>query len=161
MLDDTADALTGTYEGIGEGWFAPVTDTVARVAGRPSIPFTQFIRELQKVGFKDGAIVERGQMLFVIDPRPYEALAAQAGGQLAEARSRVNLGERELERGQQLAQTRAVATSQVDQRRQTLQVAQAAIVQAEANLRAAQLNVEFARARTQAPHPASAIGPFR
>lgn len=122
------DDFTGRFEAVAS------VEVRARVNGY-----------LQEVGFKDGDIVEKNQMLFVIDPRPYEALAAQAGGQLAEARSRVNLGERELERGQQLAQTQAIATSQVDQRRQTLQVAQAAIVQAEANLRAAQLNVEFTR----------------
>ena len=122
------DDFTGRFEAVAS------VEVRARVSGY-----------LEEVGFKDGDIVEKGQMLFVIDPRPYEALAAQAGGQLAEARSRVNLGERELERGQQLAQTQAIATSQVDQRRQTLQVAQAAIVQAEANLRSAQLNVEFTR----------------
>ena len=100
---------------------------------------------LQEVGFKDGDVVEKGQTLFVIDPRQYEAAVMQAGGQLAEARSRVTTGAADLARGQSLARTGDIPANQVDQRRQTVQVAEASIIQAEAALHRAQLDVEFTR----------------
>lgn len=122
------DTFTGRFDAVDQ------VEVRARVNGY-----------VESVDFRDGAVVHKGDLLYVIDPRPYEAAVAQAAGQLADARSRVSLAERELSRGQQLAQTAAIAESVVDQRRQQLQVSQAAIIQAEANLRRAQLDLEFTR----------------
>jgi RND family efflux transporter MFP subunit len=95
------------------------------------------------VNFRDGAIVKAGDLLYVIDARAYEAVAAQADGQLADARAKVELGKRELDRALTLNQTQAVADSIVDQRRQALQAARAAEIQSEGALKRAQLDVEF------------------
>jgi membrane fusion protein, multidrug efflux system len=95
------------------------------------------------VEFRDGAMVKAGDLLYVIDSRPFEAVAAQADGQLADARAKAELAKRELDRGLTLNQTQAVADSIVDQRRQALQAAHAAEMQAEGALKAAQLNIEF------------------
>jgi RND family efflux transporter MFP subunit len=95
------------------------------------------------VNFRDGAVVNAGDLLYVIDSRQYEAVAAQADGQLADARAKVELGKRELDRALTLNQTQAVADSIVDQRRQALQAARAAEMQAEGALKRAQLDVEF------------------
>lgn len=122
------DSFTGRFEAVEQ------VEVRARVNGY-----------VQSVDFRDGAVVSKGDLLYVIDPRPYEAAVAQAAGQLADARSRTSLAERELARGQQLAQTSAIPEAQVDQRRQQLQVSQAAIIQAEANLRRTQLDLEFTR----------------
>lgn len=122
------DSFTGRFEAVAQ------VEIRARVNGY-----------VQSVDFQDGAVVKRGDLLYVIDPRPYEAAVAQAAGQLADARSRTSLAERELARGQQLAQTAAIAESVVDQRRQQLQISQASIIQAEANYRRAQLDLEFTR----------------
>src|SRR6201999_1842090 len=84
-----------------------------------------------------------GDLLYVIDSRPFEAIAAQADGQLADARAKAELAKRELDRGLALVQTSAVSEQIVDQRRQALQAAHAAETQAEGALKAAQLNVEF------------------
>jgi RND family efflux transporter MFP subunit len=80
---------------------------------------------------------------YVIDPRPFEAVALQADGQLSDARAKAELAKRELDRGLTLVQTSAVSESIVDQRRQALQAARAAEMQAEGALKAAKLNIEF------------------
>jgi membrane fusion protein, multidrug efflux system len=120
------DEFTGRFEAIEE------VQVRARVGG--------FVTSVE---FRDGAFVNTGDLLYVIDSRPFEAVAEQANGQLADARAKAELGKRELDRALTLNQTQAVADSIVDQRRQTLQAAHAAILQAEGALKAAQLNIEF------------------
>jgi membrane fusion protein, multidrug efflux system len=95
------------------------------------------------VEFRDGAFVNAGDLLYLIDARPFEAVAAQADGQLSDARAKVELAKRELDRALTLQQSQNVADNVVDQRRQALQAARAAQTQAEGLLKAAQLNVEF------------------
>ncbi|HEV7635463.1 MAG TPA: efflux RND transporter periplasmic adaptor subunit, partial [Bradyrhizobium sp.] len=95
------------------------------------------------VEFRDGAFVNAGDLLYVIDPRPFEAVSEQADGQLSDARAKAELARRELDRALTLNQTQAVSDSVVDQRRQALQAAKAAQMQAEGLLKAAQLNIEF------------------
>jgi RND family efflux transporter MFP subunit len=95
------------------------------------------------VEFKDGDMVHAGDLLYIIDPRPFEAVAEQADGQLSDARAKVELAKRDLDRGLALVQTSAVSEQLVDQRRQALQAAHAAVTQAEGALKAAQLNIEF------------------
>jgi len=95
------------------------------------------------VEFRDGAFVSTGDLLYLIDARPFEAVATQADGQLSDARARVELAKRELDRALTLQQSQNVADNIVDQRRQALQAARAAQTQAEGLLKAAQLNVEF------------------
>src|SRR6201991_2213932 len=95
------------------------------------------------VEFRDGAFVRTGDLLYVIDSRPFEAVAAQADGQLADARAKAELAKRDLDRGLALVQTSAVSEQLVDQRRQALQAAHAAETVAEGALKAAQLNIEF------------------
>ncbi|KQW20508.1 hemolysin secretion protein D [Afipia sp. Root123D2] len=102
---------------------------------------------VESVEFKDGAVVQIGDLLYVIDPRQYEAVAEQAQGQLADAKAKVDLAERELARAESLIQTQAVAEAIVDQRRQQLQSAKAAVLQAEGTLRRAELDVEFTKVR--------------
>ena len=120
------DEFTGRFEAVEE------VQVRARVGG--------FVTSVE---FRDGAFVKAGDLLYVIDSRPFEAVAEQAEGQLADARAKAELGKRELDRALTLNQTQAVADSIVDQRRQTLQAANAAISQADGALKAAQLNIEF------------------
>ncbi|WFU55236.1 efflux RND transporter periplasmic adaptor subunit [Bradyrhizobium pachyrhizi] len=120
------DEFTGRFEAIEE------VQVRARVGG--------FVNSVE---FKDGAIVHAGDLLYIIDPRPFEAVKLQAEGQLADARAKEELAKRELDRGLTLVQTSAVSEQVVDQRRQALQAAHAAETQAEGTLKAAQLNVEF------------------
>jgi len=120
------DEFTGRFEAMEE------VQVRARVGG--------FVNSVE---FKDGAIVHAGDLLYTIDPRPFEAVALQAEGQLSDARAKAELAKRELDRGLSLIQTNAVSEQVVDQRRQALQAARAAETQAEGVLKAAQLNIEF------------------
>jgi multidrug efflux system membrane fusion protein len=120
------DEFTGRFEAVEE------VQVRARVGG--------FVTSVE---FRDGAIVHAGDLLYVIDSRPFEAVALQAEGQLSDARAKAELARRELDRGLTLVTTSAVSESVVDQRRQTLQAAHAAETQAEGALKAAKLNIEF------------------
>ncbi|MGC2775158.1 MAG: efflux RND transporter periplasmic adaptor subunit [Bradyrhizobium sp.] len=126
------DEFTGRFEAVEE------VQVRARVGGY-----------VNSVEFRDGAMVKTGDLLYVIDPRPFEAVATQADGQLADARAKAELAKRELDRSLTLNQSQAVSDSIVDQRRQALQAAHAAETQAEGALKAAQLNIEFTH--VQAP----------
>jgi multidrug efflux system membrane fusion protein len=120
------DEFTGRFEAVDD------VQVRARVGG--------FVNSVE---FRDGAIVHAGDLLYVIDSRPFEAVAEQADGQLSDARAKAELAKRELDRALTLNQTQAVSDSIVDQRRQTLQAAHAAEMQAEGALKAARLNIEF------------------
>ena len=98
---------------------------------------------VDSIDFKDGTIVKAGDLLYVIDPRPYTATLLQAQGQLADAKAKVDLAERELARAMELVRTNAVSEAAVDQRRQQSQAAQAAVLQAEGALKRAELDVSF------------------
>src|SRR6202171_3824089 len=120
------DEFTGRFEAVEE------VQVRARVGG--------FVTNVE---FRDGAFVNTGDLLYVIDSRPFEAVAEQADGQLSDARAKAELAKRELDRALTLVQTQAVSESIVDQRRQALQAAKAAEMQAAGLLKAAQLNIEF------------------
>ncbi len=120
------DEFTGRFEAIEE------VQVRARVGGY-----------VTSVEFRDGAIVKTGDLLYVIDFRPFEAVAEQANGQLSDARAKVELAKRELDRALTLTLNQTVTEATVDQRRQSLQAAHAAEMQAEGTLKAAQLNIEF------------------
>src|SRR5690242_4477584 len=84
------DEFTGRFEAVEEVQVRP------RVGG--------FVNSVE---FQDGAIVRQGDLLYVIDPRPFEAVATQAEGQLDDARAKAELAKRELDRGLNLVQTSA------------------------------------------------------
>ena len=111
------DEFTGRFEAVQE------VQVRARVGG--------FVTSVE---FRDGSIVKAGDLLYVIDARPFEAVAEQADGQLSDARAKAELAKRELDRALTLNLTQAVSDSIVDQRRQTLQAAHAAEMQAEGAL---------------------------
>jgi multidrug efflux pump subunit AcrA (membrane-fusion protein) len=120
------DGFTGRFE---------ATDTVdvrARVSGL-----------IERVAFRDGAIVKKGNLLFVIDPRPYQAEVTQAEGRLADAQSRLQLADVELGRAKVLIRSEATTTSILDQREQAYRGAQAAVTTAAGALARARLDLEF------------------
>lgn len=124
------DEFTGRFDAIGQ------VQVRARVTG--------FVTSVE---FKDGATVKVGDLLYVIDPRQYEAAAEQAQGQLDDAKARVELAQRELDRATTLIRTQAISENIVDQRRQQLAAAQAAVLQADGALKRALLDVEYTKVR--------------
>ncbi|HCL63360.1 MAG TPA: efflux transporter periplasmic adaptor subunit [Rhizobium sp.] len=102
---------------------------------------------IQSVNFREGALVKAGDLLFTIDPAPYEATVAQAAGQVASAEAKVALANTELERGRRLASNRTISQSDLDQRQNAVAEAEAALKTAEAVLRSAQLELDYTKVR--------------
>jgi RND family efflux transporter MFP subunit len=100
---------------------------------------------IQSVHFQDGQVVKRGQLLFIIDPRPYEAQRARARAELAGARARLANADAELARAQALAPSQLVSQSQIELRAAGQLQASADVTAAEAALQTAELNLSFTR----------------
>lgn len=102
---------------------------------------------LNSIHFRDGDIVYKGDLLFVIDPRPYDAALAASKARLQQAQSQLQLAERELQRAQNLRRTQAVSEAVLDERLQQVRAAQGAVLEAEASVRADELDVEFTQVK--------------
>jgi membrane fusion protein, multidrug efflux system len=97
-----------------------------------------------EIRFKDGQEVHAGDILFVIDPRPYEAAVAKAEADLATARTNAQLAKVELDRATRLIDQQAVARDYFDQKKNASGVSAAAIQSAQAALEQAKLDVDHA-----------------
>jgi multidrug efflux system membrane fusion protein len=97
-----------------------------------------------EVRVRDGQTVSAGDVLYVIDPRLYEAAVAKAEGNLATAETNAALARIERDRAVKLVQSQAVSQSTVDQRTSAERAARAAIKVAEADLAQARLDLEHA-----------------
>jgi RND family efflux transporter MFP subunit len=102
---------------------------------------------LQSVHFTDGAIVKKGTLLFVIDPRPYQAELNRAKAQLEQALARFERTQKDFARAQQLVKSRAMSQEEVDTRAADQREAQEAVQAARAAVEAARLNVEFTQVK--------------
>ena len=102
---------------------------------------------LQSVHFQDGALVERGDLLFVIDPRPYQAALDEARADLTRSRVRLELAANDLDRAQRLFASRAISEEELDARTKEKREADAALEAAQAAEKASALNLEFSRIR--------------
>jgi membrane fusion protein (multidrug efflux system) len=98
--------------------------------------------------YKEGSQVSKGQILYEIDPRPFQAALDQANGQLAQAKAQLLLAQINTKRDTPLAEARAIARSQLDNDLQT-QAANEATVQAQqAAVESAQLNLGWTKVRS-------------
>jgi membrane fusion protein, multidrug efflux system len=100
---------------------------------------------IDKVHFRDGAMVRAGELLFTIDPRPYQAEVARAESQVAAAMSQGELAKADLARAQKLLEAKAVSRQEFDQLSSGDRTSQASLLAAQAALRIARLNVEYTR----------------
>jgi len=98
---------------------------------------------LTEIHFTDGQIVHKGDLLFVIDPRPYQIQLQQAQASVLTAKAQLALADKELQRVRALQNSGAVTVEQFDQRVQEQTAAQAALDTANAAVSAAELNLEF------------------
>ena len=122
------DEFTGRFE------------AVERVEVRPRVS-----GYISSVNFTDGNEVRKGDVLFVIDPRPYAAERDKARAQLAQARSQLALAKSERERATKLLGQHAISQEEFDTRTAGNEQAQASVAGAQAALDAADLNLEFTR----------------
>jgi RND family efflux transporter MFP subunit len=100
---------------------------------------------LQSVHFREGSLVKKGDLLFQIDPRPYEAQLHRAEGDLEQAKSRVNLAQKNLARVGFLMKSQAISKEEADTRDALLRQAEAGVGAAQAAVDAAKLDCEFTR----------------
>jgi RND family efflux transporter MFP subunit len=102
---------------------------------------------IDRVAFTEGAIVRRGDPLFYIDARPYQADVERAEAQLTQARTRAQLAQGEQERAQRLVATQAISREELDTRTSGRAEGDAAVRAAEAALTNAKLNLEWTTVR--------------
>lgn len=100
---------------------------------------------LTQIGFKDGDIVQKGDLLFQIDPTPYEIKLSEATAQLETAHSRLDLAKQEFFRADSLKKTGYGSIEIADQRAAEQRAAQAAVNNAEASIRDAQFDLDHTR----------------
>jgi RND family efflux transporter MFP subunit len=118
--------FTGRFEAVQE------VDVRARVSGY-----------LATIDFQDGQVVERGQSLFLIDPRPFEAARARARADLASAQAQLELAKIQFDRVAKLKGSAAFAQTNYDERLQERQAAEASLAAAQAAVEQARLNLEY------------------
>jgi len=93
--------------------------------------------------FQDGENLTRGELLFVIDPRPYQAQLDSAKAGLAQAKAALDLARIQFARDQELVGTKAISKQDYDTKKNTVDVDQAQVQSAEAALETANLNLEY------------------
>lgn len=98
--------------------------------------------------YREGSQVREGQILFEIDPRPFEAALQQAQGQLGQAQAQLALAQINVNRDTPLTEAHAIAQSQLDNEVQQRAQAEAAVKTAEAAVLTANLNLGFTKVRS-------------
>src|SRR3979411_2134475 len=98
-----------------------------------------------KQNYKEGSLVRKGEVLFEIDPRPFQAALDRAKGDLAQAQAQLGKSNLDVERDTPLAEARAIAKSQLDNEIQAKLGAQAAVESAKATVEQAELNLEWTK----------------
>lgn len=118
--------------------FTARLDAVDSVEVRPRVS-----GYLQSIHFQDGAIVRKGDLLFSIDPRPYEAALRRAAADVELAKTRLALARKNFARAADLLASHAISQEESDIRESSLRQAEASVEEAQAVVDAARLDVEF------------------
>jgi RND family efflux transporter MFP subunit len=136
MAQPLAKSITDWDEYTGRVEAVEAVEVRARVSGY-----------LQSIHFDEGGMIEEGDLLYVIDPRPYRAILEQAAAELTRAQVRLTLATNDRDRAERLFRSRAISEEEADARTQEQREAVAALAAAEAAVRAAELDVEFTEVR--------------
>jgi membrane fusion protein, multidrug efflux system len=99
---------------------------------------------ITEIKFVDGARVNKGDILFVIDPRPYDAALRGAQASMQTAKDQLNLADKELVRAKELIKTNAISKRIYDERASARQVAASQLDAAQAAVEQAQINLDYA-----------------
>ncbi len=100
---------------------------------------------IESIHFQDGTEVKAGDLLFVIDPRPYQADLNHAKAQREQAESHLELVRNDLQRAEGLRGTKAISEEEYDSRHKAVREGEAALAAARANEETARINLEFTR----------------
>ncbi len=125
--------ITETDEYVGRFVAVDFVEVRSRVSGY-----------LEKIHFKDGQVVKKGDPLFTIDKRPFEAARDRADAALLQAKASLTFAEGDLKRGQELVRGTTITQQSLDQRKQARAVAEAEVKSQEAALRQAELDLGYA-----------------
>jgi len=115
-------------------------EAVDRVDVRPQVP-----GEIVAVHFRNGALVQKGDVLFTIDPRPYQAEVARAEAQVAAAQARLRYASADLERAQGLTAGNTISRRTLDEKENAAREAAANLKAAQAALESARLNLGYTK----------------
>jgi RND family efflux transporter MFP subunit len=126
--------VTDTIQLTGNIQSSNTVNLVARVAGY-----------LQSVDFQDGSLVKKGDLLFAIEPAPYEANVQLAKATVEQQQATLTQATSEYERQQRLAKQNATSQSQVENWQAQQAAAQAAVDEANANLQIAEINLGYTK----------------
>jgi RND family efflux transporter MFP subunit len=119
-----------------------------RVAAKESVDIhSRVTGYLDRIGFKDGAEVKQGDLLFVVDRRPFQAIYDNAMAHIALSKANLAFREAELARNKDLVKTAAVSGSEYDQSAAAAGEARASVTAAEASAESAKLNLGFTEIR--------------
>jgi RND family efflux transporter MFP subunit len=140
MPVSVAPAVQRTVSDVEE--FSGRLEAIDYVELRPRVSGT-----IDKVHFVDGASVKKGDLLFTIDPRPFEAEVSRAQSQMASTKTKFELAQTQLARAKSLLESQAASKEEVDQLVSGQRTSQADIQGSEAALRVARLNLEYTQVR--------------
>ena len=103
---------------------------------------------VQQVAYQEGQEVKKGDLLFVVDPRPYKARLAQAEADLERARAEARLAQMQDKRAQTLVEAKAISREEFETRRAASTQGDAAVRAAEAAVENARLDLQFTSVRS-------------
>ncbi|MBT2295932.1 multidrug efflux RND transporter periplasmic adaptor subunit MexE [Pseudomonas fluorescens] len=146
---DTAASMPAAKVSVAKVLEQPVNEW-DEFTGRLEAPETVEIRprvsgQIDSVAFTEGALVKKGDLLFQIDPRPFQAEVRRLEAQLAQARATATRSENEAKRGERLRLSNAISAELADSRTSAAQEARAAAAAIQAQLDLAKLNLSFTR----------------
>ena len=123
-------------------------DAVGKIVAREVVSIQpQVSGRVTKIHFTDGADVKAGDVLFTIDPRPFQAQLQQAEANLAQGQAALNLAKINFARVESVTDSRAVSRQDYDAKRNAVEVAEAQLQQGRAALDSARLNLDYCTIR--------------
>lgn len=160
-LSASGTAMGQGQPGAGGRNAPPPAVTTAPVQNRDVAPATEFIGRIEairsfdarpriegtveQVAFQEGQDVHEGDLLYVIEPAPYQAALDSAKAQLASAEAKLREAERAYARADELRQRGNVSQAQLDQALADRDAAQAAVMMNQAQVRTAEINLGYTR----------------
>jgi RND family efflux transporter MFP subunit len=127
----------------------PVTDCIYLTGNTQAVDQVQLEARVEgfltSIHFKDGGLVKKGDLLFLIEEEPYKAKAQQAEGQLAAAKAQLQRAAQEYARQEALMKQNATATSEVEKWKAQRDESEANVLEAKANHDLARINLGYCR----------------
>jgi RND family efflux transporter MFP subunit len=142
----TAAPIPVTVSYPAERYITDYTDFTARIAAVDSVEVRAHVwGYLEKVNFKEGALVKKGDVLFELDPRPYQAMLNQANAKVAQDEAQLKFDEAEYQRNRRLVPTGAVSQSDLDKTSAARGVDLANVAADKAMVASRQLDLEYTK----------------